>query len=96
MTYLSEGTDEAGETDDASVSEQLGHLRDTSDVFFAVFRAEAEVLVQPMANVVSIQTVRRNSLAHQVAFQRKRERCLPGTRQSCHFIHQWCAQEHQD
>jgi len=81
---LSERTDETRETDDAAVSEQLGHLRDTSDVLFAVLGTEAEVLVESVANVVSVQTVRRNSLTHQVAFQRERQSRLASARQSCH------------
>ena len=79
---LSERTDETRQTDDSSVGEQLGHLRDASNVFLAVFRTEAEVLVEAVPNVVAVQTVRRNSLAYQVAFQRKRQRRFPSARQT--------------
>jgi len=66
VTNLSEGTDEARQAHDAAVREQLRDLRDAPDVLLAVFRAEAEVLVQPVTNVVSVQAVRGNALTHQV------------------------------
>ena len=66
--HLSEWTDKARQTDDAAVSKQLGHLWDAPDVFLTVLRTEAEVLVKSMTNVVAVQTIRWNSLTHQVAF----------------------------
>ena len=90
VTNLSEGADEACQTDDSSISEQLGHLRDATDVLLPVLRTESEVLVEPVTNVVSIQAVRRNSLTHQIAFQRKRQRRLAGARQSCDLYTSRC------
>jgi hypothetical protein len=47
--------DEAGDADEASVCEQLGHLSNTSDVLLTVSGCEAQVLVEAMADVVPIQ-----------------------------------------
>jgi len=85
--YLSERTDETRQTDDSSVCKQLRDLGDTSNVLFAIFRTEAEILVESVADIVSIQAVRRNSLARQVAFQFERQRCLASTRQTCNYYY---------
>jgi hypothetical protein len=50
--------DEAGDCKRAAVSEQLRDLGDAADVFFAVFRAEAEVLVEAEPDVVAVEAVR--------------------------------------
>lgn len=49
--------DEARDGDGAGVGEELGDLGDAADVFFAVLRGEAEVLVEPEADVVAVQAV---------------------------------------
>ncbi len=82
MAYLVEGGDEAGQAYDTTVSEQLGHLRNTSDVLFSVAVAEAEVAVETMTDVISIQTVGRDALAHQILLQSKGNGRLTGSRQS--------------
>ena len=65
-THPAIGRDEAGDADQPCVSKQPGHLGDASDVFLAVSWAEAQVPVQPLADVVSIQGVAGNAMAHQV------------------------------
>lgn len=82
LTHLGEGTDEAGDTDDPSISEELGHLGDTADVLLAVLLGEAQIFVQPSPDVISIQTVGRDALANQVLLQSKRDGCFPSTRQT--------------
>jgi len=64
--YLPEGTDEAGETHNATVCKQLGDLGDTSDVLLTVLVGEAEVLVEAVSHVVPIETVGWDPVAHQV------------------------------
>lgn len=71
--HLLIGTDEAGDAHNATISEQLGHLRDTPDVLFTVLGGEAQVLVQACAHVVAIQRVGRDALADQILFQSKRD-----------------------
>ena len=58
-THSSVWTDERGDTDDAAISEELGHLSDTADVLLTVLLGEAEVLVQAVTDVVSVKTGRR-------------------------------------
>lgn len=52
---LGERRDETGDANKPSISKQFGHLSNTTDVLLAVFRSEAQILVQAMANVVSVQ-----------------------------------------
>lgn len=74
--------DEAGDAHQAGVGEQLGHFRNSPDVFFPVFGGEAQVLVQPVANVVSVQGVTRDRVGHEVLLQGKADGGLPGARQA--------------
>ena len=80
--YLFEWWDEGGEADDATIGEELGHFRDTTDVLLAVLRREAQVLVESMSDVVAIETVRGNSLRHEVLLQSEADRRLSGSRQT--------------
>lgn len=57
VTVTSVGADEAGDGDGGGVGEQLGHLGDAADVFFAVLGRETEVFVQTEADVVTIEAV---------------------------------------
>ena len=67
------GRDEPGDDDGPGLCEELGHLRDASDVLFAVAGAEAQIPVQPEPQVVTIQAV------HEVALGlRLDERALQG------------------
>lgn len=74
--------DEAGDAHQAGVGKQLGHFRNTPDVFFPVFGGEAQVFVQSVANVVSVQGVTRDGVWHEVLFQGKADGGLPGARQA--------------
>lgn len=50
-------TDEARDSYGAAVSEELGNFGNATDVLFAVLGAEAEVLVQAEADVVTVEAV---------------------------------------
>lgn len=52
------GGDERGDGDAGAVGEELRDLRDAADVLVAVLLGESEVLVQPEADVVAVETVR--------------------------------------
>lgn len=80
--HLREGRDEAGDAHDAGVGEQFGHLADAPDVLGAVAVAEAEVRVEPEAQVVAVERVRRHALAHQELLERERHCRLAGRRQT--------------
>lgn len=80
--HLGERGDEAGDADQACISKQLGHLGDAPDVLLAVGWREAQVLVQPMPDVVAIQGVTWDAVAHQVLLQGKAHRGLPSTGQA--------------
>ena len=62
-TYFCVRTDETGEADNTPVSEQFGDLRYSSNVLEAVLGGEAEILIEPVSNVVPVKTVRGNSFA---------------------------------
>jgi hypothetical protein len=49
--------DEGGDRHRAGVGEQLGDLADAADVLGAVLRGEAQVLVEPVADVVAVEDV---------------------------------------
>lgn len=61
-----ERRDEAGETHDAAVGEQLRHLRDPADVLLAILSAEAEVPIEARADVVAIERVGGDAMWHKV------------------------------
>lgn len=77
-----EWRDEAGDAHQAGVSEKLGHFRNTPDVFFTILGGEAQVLIESVANVVSVQGVTRDGVGHEVLFQGKADGRLPGARQA--------------
>ena len=76
VAVLAVGADEAGQRDDAGVGEQLGDLADAADVFLAVGGGEAEVLVQPVADVVAVEHVGQPAALHQGVFQREGDGAL--------------------
>lgn len=74
--------DETGDAHQPSVRKQFGHLSDATDVLLTVFGSEAQVLVQALANVVSVQRVARDGVRHKELFQGKTDGGLPCTRQT--------------
>ena len=52
--YLSVGGDEASDADQAGVGEKPGHLCDATNVLLAINGAETKVLVEAVANIISI------------------------------------------
>ena len=76
VAVLAIGADEAGHGDDAAVGEQLGDLADAADVLLAVGGGEAEVLVQPVADVVAVEDVGQPAALHQGVFQREGDGAL--------------------
>lgn len=56
------GRNEAGNAHQPSISKKPGHLSNAPDVLFTVLWAEAQVFVQPLTDVVSIQSVAGNTV----------------------------------
>jgi len=79
---LAERWNETGDAHQPSVGEQPGHLCNTADVLLAVYGGEAQVLVQAVANVVSVQRVAGNRVGHEKLLQGKADGRLSGTRQT--------------
>lgn len=79
---LAERRNETGDANQSSVSKQLGHLGDTADVLLAVLGREAQVLVQAVTDVVSVQGVTRDGVGYEVLLQRETDGSLPGTGQT--------------
>ena len=78
-SYLCIGTDKSSDTHDATIGKQLGDLGYTSDILFSVFLGEAQILVEPRTNVVSVQTVCGNSLTDEVLFKGEGDCGLAGS-----------------
>lgn len=76
ITYLSIRTNESSDTDNSSISKQFGNLRNSPDVFFTILLGETQVLIQSCPHIVSVQTVGRDALAHQVFLKGKGNCCL--------------------
>lgn len=83
---LGERRDEAGDANQPGVGKQSGHLGDAADVLLAVFGGEAQIPVQAVADVVSVQRVARDGVGHQVLLQGEADRRLAGTGQTYSFI----------
>lgn len=79
--HLSVWTDETGEAHDAAIGEQFGHLADSADILLAVLWGKAEVLVEAVSDVVSIQAVCRDALRHEVLLQGEGDGRFTGSRQ---------------
>lgn len=74
--------DEARDAHQPGVGEQLGHLGYTADVLLSVFRAEAQVFVQTLPDVVAVQSIAGDSVTHQVLLQSHAHRRLARSRQT--------------
>ena len=70
------GRDERDERDDARLGEQRGGVRGAADVLGAVLGAEAEVAVEPVAQVVAVEPQRRPTGADQQRLDLDGERRL--------------------
>lgn len=73
---------EAGNAHKTSISKQFGHFCDTTNVLLAVFRAEAQVLIKALPDVISIQSVAGDAMTHQILLQSHADRRLTRTRQT--------------
>jgi hypothetical protein len=54
LAALPVGGDKSGKYQDARIHHDPGYLGDPADVFLAVLRGEAQILVQPAADVVAV------------------------------------------
>lgn len=79
---LGERRDKTGDADQPGIGEQFGHLSDSTDVLLAVQGGEAQVLVEAVANVVSVQRVAGDGVGQQVLLQSKTNGGLASTRQT--------------
>ena len=57
ITVCTVGRDERCDGDGGAVGEELGDLCDATDILGAVLLAEAEILIKPEANVVTVETI---------------------------------------
>ena len=76
------GGDEGGDGDDAGLGEQGGDLADAADVLVTIFGGEAEVLAQPVANVVAVEDEGGVALADEAALDGIGERGFTGAREA--------------
>ena len=57
VSVLAIGRDECGKYDDSCIGKKVRHLSDSSDVLLAVLRGKPEILVEPVAYVVTVQYI---------------------------------------
>ena len=74
--------DEGGQGDDATTGKQFRDFCNTADIFFPVFVRKSEVVVEPAADVVSIQQLGENAFLVKGFFHCRGQGALAGTRQS--------------
>lgn len=55
VSILGVGGDECDEDDLSTHSEELGNLRDSSDVFSTIFSSETEILVKSLSDNITIE-----------------------------------------
>ena len=75
------GRHERDDRDRARVGEQARGVRGAADVLGAVLGREAEVLVEPVAQVVAVEAIGRAAVHDQALLQRGRDRRLARRRQ---------------
>ncbi len=49
--------DEAGHCYEPGIGKEFGHFTYATDIFFAIFRRKAKVLVQTMAHIVTVKDI---------------------------------------
>lgn len=79
---LAERGNETGDAHQPGVSEQLRDLGNAADVLLAVLGREAQVLVQAVTDVVSVQRVRWDGVGDEVLLQSEADGSLPGPGQT--------------
>lgn len=82
LTLGAEGADEGGHDDHPRVHHQLGDFRHPADVFDAVGISEAEIFVQPLSDVVTVQDVGALALGVEFLFKGVGQRGLAGAGQT--------------
>ena len=80
LAVASVGRDEARDDEEAGVGEEARDLADPADVLGAVVGAEAEIGVEPGADIVAVQDVDLIALGEELALEGKRQRRLAGAR----------------
>lgn len=66
FTHPAVGRNEAGNAHQPSISKKSGHLGNSSNVLFTILWAKSQVFVQPLADIVSIQSIARDTVTNQV------------------------------
>ena len=77
-----ERRDEGNDDDQPGVGHQPRHFGDAADVLDAVLVGEAEIAVQPMANIVAVQDVGVAAGSVQLLLEKVGDRRLAGARQA--------------
>ena len=77
-----EGRDEGDDDDQPGIGHQLRHFGDAADVLDAVLVGEAEVAVEPVADIVAVEDVGVAARRVQLLFQQVGDGRLAGARQA--------------
>eukprot|EP00048_Salpingoeca_helianthica_P016651 m.233462 g.233462 ORF g.233462 m.233462 type:complete len:612 (+) comp19158_c0_seq1:183-2018(+) len=77
------GADEGGEGHNAAISKELANFTHTANVLRTIFSREAQILVQPVAHVVAIQTIARHPTSAQFCLNCEAQRCFSSARETC-------------
>lgn len=76
-------TDKGIERNNAAVEVQFGNLCNTADVFLAVFRTKAEVVINSAAYIVAIKYLGEETIIVKIAFEVLSDGAFSGAGQSC-------------
>lgn len=68
FSNLGKRRDETGDAHQPGICKQFGDLSDATDVLLTIVGREAQILVQTVANVVSVQRVTRDRMGHEELF----------------------------
>ena len=76
----------AGHDDQARIHHELRHFGDTPDVFHTIGVGEAQVFVEPGADIVAIENIGALSLAMELDFEGVGDRRFAGARKPVNQI----------
>ena len=73
------GGDEGGKHQDPGIHHNFGHLGNSADVFFSVYRAQTQIIVQTTADIVPIQNITSDAHVEQTLFEGMGQGGFPAT-----------------
>lgn len=82
VTIVSEWRDKTTNGYLATVGKQFCYFGHTSNILLTIILAETQILIEARTNVVTVQSIRGNSVRHQKRFQFEGNRCFARSTQT--------------